>query len=177
MSLKRKISWLPLQKQHLESQGAPTFWFYNNKSKILQFYNLAKSGISETVQHASFAVPTCCRRDQGGERPSPGYCPAWCYDKGSGPSAAPLLAGAGCAVDEGAASQKEAGMLQIERKKRIIEIHSCTWNMPTHTHTHKNKTTSVSCTGSVMEMPPHFVVYPAACSVKPCPCPPTLPWP
>lgn len=51
----------------------------------------------------SRAVLTCCRRDRGEERLSPGYCPAWCYGKGSGPSAARLLAAAGCAVVEGAA--------------------------------------------------------------------------
>lgn len=58
------------------------------------------------------AAPTCCRRDRGGERLSPGYCPAWCCDRGSGPSAAPLLAAAASAAAAGAASQRVASTLQ-----------------------------------------------------------------
>lgn len=60
----------------------------------------------------SCASPTCCRHGREGERPNPGYCPAWCCDRDSGPSAAPLLALEGSAAAEGAASQRVVGMLQ-----------------------------------------------------------------
>lgn len=65
-----------------------------------------------TQQYFSGNVSTCCRRDPAEERLSPGYCPAWCCDRGSGPSAAPLLASAGSVTFEAAASQREAGTLQ-----------------------------------------------------------------
>lgn len=73
-------------------------------------------GLVGPEQHASCAALTCCRHDRGGETPSPGYCPAWCCDRGSGPSAARLLAAAGSAAVEGAASQKGAGTLQGRTK-------------------------------------------------------------
>lgn len=78
---------------------------------MLQYDNLTLK-CHWTEQHSSCAAPTCCRHDRGGERPNPDYCPAWCCDRGSGPSAAPLLASAGSAAAEGAASQRVAGMLQ-----------------------------------------------------------------
>lgn len=91
---------------------------------MLQSDNLALSlqGPEGPEQHASCAVPTCCRRDRGGERPSPGYCPAWCCDRGSGPSAAPLLVAAGSAAAAGAASQTVAGTLQ-GKLKDILTTH------------------------------------------------------
>lgn len=68
-----------------------------------------------TEEYFSPKVPTCCRRDRAEGRLSPGYCPAWCCDRGSGPSAAPLLASAGSVTFEEAASQRVAGMLQGQR--------------------------------------------------------------
>lgn len=67
-------------------------------------------------QHSLCASPTCCRHGREGERPNPGYCPAWCCDRGSGPSAAPLLALEGSAAGGGAASQRVVGMLQRQMK-------------------------------------------------------------
>lgn len=62
---------------------------------------------------------TCCRHGRGAETPSPGYCLVWCYDRGSGPSAAPQLASARSAVAVGAASLRVAGTLQGKIKAEV----------------------------------------------------------
>lgn len=88
-----------------------------HKHQMLQYDNL--------TLRSHGAAPTCCRRDRGGERPSPGYCPAWCCDRGSGPSAAPLLAAAASAAAEEAASQRVAGTLQqmkAEKFKPCVQV-------------------------------------------------------
>lgn len=68
------------------------------------------------------AEPTCCKRDRAKGRPSPGYYPAWCYDKDSDPSAAPRLAAAECAVVEEAASQRAAGRLEDNRRTTLTRL-------------------------------------------------------
>ena len=110
-------------------------------------------------QYASCAVQTCCRHDRGGERPSPGYCPSWCYDTGSGPSAAPPLAAAGSAAAVGAASQTAAGTLHGKSKDMLTSHIGCCITLWRYLSA------------------PHFVICPAVCSVTRCPCPPTPPWP
>lgn len=114
-------------------------------------------------QYFSHKVLTCCRRDRAKERLSPGYCPAWCYDRGSGLSAAPLLASAGSVTFEEAASQRVAGMLQG--------------------HTGAFSFSSIFATILLMwglyklwTLSSYFVTCQAAGSVTWHPCLPTLPW-
>lgn len=137
----------------------------DNKCQVLQCDRDA-TGMFHAVQ-----LPTCCRRDRGGGRPSPGCCPALCCDRGSGPSAAPPLASAGSAAAEGAASQRAAGKLQGHRGgggmiNLICAAVPCTpapW--------------PPSLQGCCENTSAHFVVCPAVCCGRRCPCPPTLPWP
>lgn len=99
-----------------------------HKYQTLQYVHLphlppSLKGFEVPEPHDSFAVPTCYKHDQGAERLSPGCCPAWCYDRGSGPSAAPLLAAAKSATAVEAASQTVAGMLQGVIKTDILIWH------------------------------------------------------
>lgn len=129
--------------------------------------------------------PTCCRRGRGGETQSPGCCPAWCCDRGSGPSAAPPLASAGSAAAEGAASRREAGRLQghTDRGRRgrrrgrggRDKFEFCRTRLAPAPGIHVPGLQSLR--GGCVNTWAHFVVCPAVCCGRRCPCPPTLPWP
>lgn len=115
--------------EHLETQSktltlhVQSWYFYRCCSIIYH------RGLVGPEQHAGCAALTCCRHDRGEETPSPGYCPAWCCDRGSGPSAAPLLAAAGSAAVEGAASQKGAdtlqGQIKADKLNYTIWVNAC----------------------------------------------------
>lgn len=72
------------------------------------------------MELCSCIVPTCYRRDRGAKRQSQGCCRAWCYDRGSGLSAAPPLAAAEFAIAVEVASQTVASMLQRKIKADIL---------------------------------------------------------